>query len=987
MNEYDIGQLCQGTPTITVLDNRGLTVREVQFNRTRTSNFISDLDTRITRHTYNSAGHLQSSIDPRFFTQLESATTPEDKAQVPNNFNYLTSLSGTQLRIDSIDAGARMSLLDVTGAPYMEWDERGTTRRFEYEDVLHRPTAVIEQNDAINNGVEQVTERFVYGDNEPDAADSNLNGQLVRHYDNAGLCEVSNISLTGQPLSETRRLLLSDTGDSDWQGTVEAEWKTQLEPDVANKRYTTGWLYNALGEVLQQTDAMGNLQRTAYHVSGRLQASYLTLAGEGQAEQTVVSELEYSAHGQKVRETAGNGVITEYTYDEKNLRLIRVKTTRPAKANRPTLLQDLRYSHDPVGNILSIEDQSVATRFYKNQQVSAENYYEYDALYQLTKATGRENDGNGQQSSSFPTLKVPLPSDSSQYINYTRTYRYDRGGNLEQVQHHGATQYTNTLVVSDRSNRAVQQNDHGSITPEQVDSHFDVHGNLKQLARSKALGWGRRDQLKQVDITAQQQEHYQYSAQGTRIRKTLRDQANNQQQQVTYLAGLELRRKYGTGQSLTTLTEDLHVLTLGEAGRAQVRLQHWAAGKPADETDIPDNQLRYSLDNHLGSSNLELDQDADMITREEYYPFGGTAVWSAKSQTEAKYKTIRYSGKEMDATGLYYYGYRYYASWMGRWLNPDPAWTVDGLNLYWMVTNNPSTHADIDGLMKGGETTVAKRLPVTKQDWRAVSTTGFKDSSDKKNSIGEIVAVRGTIGSKLNELHLKLDPDSAATIYAGDPDNVYGGILDISSGTIYAVPLQSRGDTARGRRRDQFPTVSYSKSFKVNKHEYSQDKAVRAVGNTTMHENAVARIQGKSGVFDKKTNIDNYIGFSFSTEISGDSHGASYAMYSFHSRSRSLNESKNPSNENATILASDYEIEYSYKSHVLKYKSTHESYYSTRSETFGNPVRAAKGTLSQSISNSLQRSIRKGLVRYGKANKHPKLPIMEALWKPYASVY
>ncbi|MFB9160454.1 RHS repeat-associated core domain-containing protein, partial [Chromobacterium violaceum] len=51
-----------------------------------------------------------------------------------------------------------------------------------------------------------------------------------------------------------------------------------------------------------------------------------------------------------------------------------------------------------------------------------------------------------------------------------------------------------------------------------------------------------------------------------------------------------------------------------------------------------------------------------------------------------------------DETGLYDYGYRYYAPWLGRWLNPDPAGTVDGLNLYRMVRNNPGILRDIDGL-------------------------------------------------------------------------------------------------------------------------------------------------------------------------------------------------------------------------------------------------------------------------------------------------
>ncbi|MBT2375381.1 RHS repeat-associated core domain-containing protein [Pseudomonas fluorescens] len=64
---------------------------------------------------------------------------------------------------------------------------------------------------------------------------------------------------------------------------------------------------------------------------------------------------------------------------------------------------------------------------------------------------------------------------------------------------------------------------------------------------------------------------------------------------------------------------------------------------------------------------------------------------------EAGYKTVRYSGKERDASGLYYYGYRYYQPWAGRWLSADPAGTVDGMNLFRMVRNNPIAYHDDQG--------------------------------------------------------------------------------------------------------------------------------------------------------------------------------------------------------------------------------------------------------------------------------------------------
>ncbi|TBN31099.1 RHS repeat-associated core domain-containing protein, partial [Pseudomonas sp. BGI-2] len=90
--------------------------------------------------------------------------------------------------------------------------------------------------------------------------------------------------------------------------------------------------------------------------------------------------------------------------------------------------------------------------------------------------------------------------------------------------------------------------------------------------------------------------------------------------------------------------------------------------------------------------------DAQIISQEVFYPYGETAWYAGPDVVDSDYKTIRYSGKERDATGLYYYGYRYYIPWLQHWLNPDPALTIDGLNLYRMVRNNPLGLIDLDGL-------------------------------------------------------------------------------------------------------------------------------------------------------------------------------------------------------------------------------------------------------------------------------------------------
>ncbi|WP_414879670.1 RHS repeat-associated core domain-containing protein, partial [Pseudomonas sp. IT-P100] len=48
---------------------------------------------------------------------------------------------------------------------------------------------------------------------------------------------------------------------------------------------------------------------------------------------------------------------------------------------------------------------------------------------------------------------------------------------------------------------------------------------------------------------------------------------------------------------------------------------------------------------------------------------------------------------------LYYYGYRYYAPWLQRWICPDPAGDMDGLNRYAMVRNNPVNFYDWQGTL------------------------------------------------------------------------------------------------------------------------------------------------------------------------------------------------------------------------------------------------------------------------------------------------
>ena len=80
-----------------------------------------------------------------------------------------------------------------------------------------------------------------------------------------------------------------------------------------------------------------------------------------------VTNINYNAKGQRELIAYGNGAQTAYEYDPLTFRLTRLATTRPANPDAvvsqlfktATLIQDLRYTYDPTGNITRIEDAAL----------------------------------------------------------------------------------------------------------------------------------------------------------------------------------------------------------------------------------------------------------------------------------------------------------------------------------------------------------------------------------------------------------------------------------------------------------------------------------------------------------------------------------------------------------------------------------------------------------------------------------------------------
>lgn len=643
------------TPILSVSEPRGLIVREVAWHCLAEG---EPRRRRVGRHVFDLAGRGVASADPRLFETGRG------------NFNRLFSLSGERLLEDSVDAGWSVSLSGADGQVTERWDARGSYSITLF-DAQQRPVVMRESLEG--EGLHTV-ERRVYG--EADALD-NARGRLARHDGPGGTYRVGHYGLAGAVLAETQCLLRA-LANPDWPEEVCAR-DALLEPGGG---HATGYGFNALGELIQQTDAASHRRFSRYDRAGQLRECGVQRAGAARI-QTLFTGIDYDASGRFREETAGNGVVTRCEYDEADGRLTRLTVAKAAG----NVLLDLNYTYDPVGNVTSVGNPAQPVRFNRNQRVDPASHYRYDSLYQLIEATGREV----APVADYPDLPPKL-TDPNQLRNYTQRFDYDSAGNLL-ARHHSGTS-TWRMAVSSASNRSLAQRADGSLPDEQaIQSAFDENGNQRQLLPGQALQWNVRNELIQVtavhrDDGPDDVEAYRYDAGGLRLRKVRlsRTRTHERLAETRYLPGLEWRGNDATG-------ERLHVLTL-HGGCGTVRLLHWEAGLPKD---MANDQLRYDFSDHLNSSVLELDGEGALLAQEGYYPYGGTAWWSARTTLEANYRTVRYSGKERDATGLYDYGYRYYAPWLQRWMSADPKGDLDGLNLFAMVAANPTSFVDVQG--------------------------------------------------------------------------------------------------------------------------------------------------------------------------------------------------------------------------------------------------------------------------------------------------
>jgi len=622
-------------------------------------------------------------VDPRGITAFRSRYDMQDQPC------YQVSADGGELR----------RLSDAYGRETHTWDGRGfnVVRRY---DALDRPLAT---HTIGGDGapLDHQVEEWVYGESLGDRNDAiarNLLGRVAITRDGAQQMTVQQSDPTGRVTRMARQLRAVVDSEPDWRAAV------PLEPDV----FVESGVFDALGRTKSETLADGTVRTFRFALSGALTEVRITTPDGMVANVPVLSSMSVNARGQRLNRRLGNGVSVDWVYDPATHR-----EASQTAAFGGQMLQKLSYTYDPSGNIVRVTDdaQEAPNAILSGLAVAARRDYTYDAHYRLLQATGRvhqallQNDFvPGTPGAVKGTRHITL-NNGVAIERFTRTYDFDLSGNLRSIRHVGASQtWTTGMWISPTSNRSVSALDLNGIAIANPESSFDASGNLIAMSHLRKAEWNWRNSLARAVVILRpggtdDAERYVYGGDAMRVRKLTTRVLQGGMTEVTekvYFHDLE-RKRITLGGRVILERWSIHVSDSSE--RAAI-VHRWTRDDNAREVDhIPTARVHYQLTIQPASVAMELDVNGALISYEEYFPYGGTAFIAGDNLRAIDRRDYRYSGEECDDfTGLYAYGYRYYAPWVGRWISPDPGGPSDDLNLYQFALGDPVRNVDPDGL-------------------------------------------------------------------------------------------------------------------------------------------------------------------------------------------------------------------------------------------------------------------------------------------------
>jgi RHS repeat-associated protein len=670
------------TPAVSHHDVQGRAFYAIAHNR-----FVDHATAALTDELYETDTQLDVEGNAR------QIVDPRGNAAVAYDYDML----GVQAHSASMDAGERWVLNDGAGHAVYAFDGKKQTLHTSFDEIRRPIQTTLTKGAALPTVVDRIT----YGEGQPSDQAKNLRGKLFEHRDQAGILTNPAYDFKGNTLETTRVLTAHYQDDVDWNAP----------PLMQTEVFKTQSEYDALGRPTRvvapnSNPATANVLLPSYNEAGLLQAVSGQLRGSATTT-AFVTNIDYNEKGQRARIDYANGASTVHKYDPLTFRLRGLVTARNAdpeifwddesKIGQPAyandVLQFLSYVFDPVGNITSVADDAQQTIYFSNKRVEPSCEFTYDAVYRLTDSTGREHIGGKTAPGPFDDARMgnPNPGDGNQLQTFALQYDYDKAGNMVLMKNPGNWNMAFTYAgTSNQMQTAVANGAPGTPFP----YTYDEHGNITAMPHLTTMEWDFANRLRHTTVSAgpgpaSQESWYAYDAGGQRVRKVV--VKGNLVEERFYFSGIEIYRRTRAG----TLELERESLLVTDDKR-RIALVDTPTVLPAGSKETPLTRFQYA--NHLDTACLELDGAAQIISYEEYYPFGSTSYQGTDQSREIPAKRYRYIGKERDDdSGFSYCGARYYAPWLVRWISPDPVGVTDGPNLYAYCRDNPVILHDTSG--------------------------------------------------------------------------------------------------------------------------------------------------------------------------------------------------------------------------------------------------------------------------------------------------
>ncbi|BCJ55405.1 hypothetical protein Asp14428_68800 [Actinoplanes sp. NBRC 14428] len=428
------------------------------------------------------------------------------------------------------------------------------------------------------------------------------------------------------------------------------------------RRNTTVYDWDTSDRLAKITDPLHRITAYSYDPNGNL--ATVTTARNKQTAYAYddldrTGTIRYGVSGQTQEST------TTYTYDAANRTRTIADTAGGTTTITPDDLDRVASVESPQGTVGYTYD-AADRRATMTVPGQAQTVYGYNNADQLTTITrGTQTVGIGYDTAGRRgTLTVPA--------GITQTYGYDDASRVTSINYTRGTTALGTLTyaldplgrplhVDGTYARVTLPPASGPVTYDAADQRsgntYDDDGNVSSDGTT-TYAWNARNQLTTVS-RAGLTVTYGYDAAGRRASRTAAGATNS------YLYdGLNAVQQ----RSGSTITADL--LT-GATDEVFAR------------------NSRSLLTDALGSTLASADT-ASVPAEYTYDPFGATTV-SGDDQANP----TRFTGREDDGDGLYYYRSRYYSTSQQRFLSRDPIGLASGdTNPYTYVLNQPTTLTD-----------------------------------------------------------------------------------------------------------------------------------------------------------------------------------------------------------------------------------------------------------------------------------------------------